>query len=101
VSERAAQVRGVRVRGRISRDTVLLVAGLAGIGWQQYTERVVWPLLVVYAVMIGLPGRAGAAGVAARPGGGAGRGRAYYWVVLALSLALLTALIASAIAKAV
>lgn len=41
---------------RISRDTVLLIAGLAGIGWQQYTERVVWPLLVVYAVMIGLPG---------------------------------------------
>lgn len=41
---------------RISRDTVLLIAGLAGIGYQQYTERVVWPLLVVYAVMIGLPG---------------------------------------------
>lgn len=41
---------------RVSRDTVLLIAGLAGIGWQQYTERVVWPLLVVYAVMIGLPG---------------------------------------------
>ena len=41
---------------RVSRDTVLLIAGLAGIGYQQYTERVVWPLLVVYAVMIGLPG---------------------------------------------
>lgn len=32
------------------------MAGLAGIGWQQYTERVVWPLLVVYGVMVGLPG---------------------------------------------
>lgn len=42
--------------GRVSRDTVLFVAGLAGIGWQQYTERVVWPLLVVYGVMVGLPG---------------------------------------------
>lgn len=35
---------------------MLLIAGLAGIGYQQYTERVVWPLLAVYAVMIGLPG---------------------------------------------
>lgn len=43
-------------KGRISRDTVLFVAGLAGIGWQQYTERVVWPLLLFYGVMVGLPG---------------------------------------------
>lgn len=41
---------------RVSRDGILFIAGLAGIGWQQYTERVVWPLLVVYGVMVGLPG---------------------------------------------
>jgi hypothetical protein len=42
------------MRGRVSRDSVLFVAGLAGIGWQQYTERISWPLLAVYVAMLGL-----------------------------------------------
>lgn len=40
--------------GRVSKDHVLFVAGLAGIGWQQYTERILWPLLAVYVAMLGL-----------------------------------------------
>lgn len=43
-------------RARVSRDTVLFVAGLSGIGYQQYTGSVSIPLLVLYGVMLGLPG---------------------------------------------
>lgn len=41
---------------RVSRDTILFTFGLAGIVYQQYTERVIWQLLIVYGVMVGLPG---------------------------------------------
>ena len=43
-------------RGRVSRDTVLFVVGLGGIVYQQYTGSVSIPLLVLYGVMLGLPG---------------------------------------------
>lgn len=43
-------------RARVSRDSILFVAGLAGIGYQQYTGSVSIPLLVLYGVMLGLPG---------------------------------------------
>ncbi|MER7002199.1 hypothetical protein ABT297_04010 [Dactylosporangium sp. NPDC000555] len=43
-------------RGRVSRDTVLLAAGLAGIAYQQAIERVLWPLLLMYGAMVGLRG---------------------------------------------
>ena len=35
---------------------MLFAAGLAGIGYQQYTGSVSIPLLVLYGVMLGLPG---------------------------------------------
>jgi hypothetical protein len=41
---------------RVGRDTVLFVVGLAGIGYQQITGKVHWELLVVFGLMIGLPG---------------------------------------------
>jgi hypothetical protein len=41
---------------RVSRDTVLFVSGLVGIGWQTFTGKVHVELLAVFAVMIGLPG---------------------------------------------
>lgn len=51
------RTRGRRpTRARVSRDTVLFVVGLAGIGYQQYTGSVSIPLLVLYGVMLGLPG---------------------------------------------
>lgn len=51
------RTRGRRpTRARVSRDTVLFVAGLSGIGYQQYTGSVSIPLLVLYGVMLGLPG---------------------------------------------
>jgi hypothetical protein len=43
-------------RARVSRDTILFAAGLAGIGYQQWTGSVSIPLLVLYGVMVGLPG---------------------------------------------
>lgn len=51
------RTRGRRpTRARVSRDTVLFVVGLSGIGYQQYTGSVSIPLLVLYGVMLGLPG---------------------------------------------
>ena len=41
---------------RISRDTILFVSGLAGIAYQQVTGKVSIPLLVVFGLMVGLPG---------------------------------------------
>jgi hypothetical protein len=41
---------------RISRDSILLISGLTGIGYQQITGKVYIPLLVVFGLMIGLPG---------------------------------------------
>jgi len=41
---------------RISRDGVLFTSGLTGIAYQQITGDVYIPLLVVFGLMIGLPG---------------------------------------------
>ena len=35
---------------------ILLVAGLAGIGYQQYNGQTDWVLLLIFSAMIGIPG---------------------------------------------
>ena len=37
------------------KSWVLLVAGLAGIGYQQYTGKVNWLLLLTFTIMAGVP----------------------------------------------
>lgn len=36
----------------------LLLAGLAGMAYQQYTGEVSWPLLLIFTLMTGVPGGA-------------------------------------------
>lgn len=38
------------------RDTLLFALGCLGIGYQQVTERYHVPLLIVYGLMVGIPG---------------------------------------------
>lgn len=40
------------------KSWILLLAGLAGIGYQQYTHQTDWMLLVVFTIMTGIPGAA-------------------------------------------
>ena len=38
------------------RSWILLIAGLAGIGYEQYTGKVNWFLLLIFSLMAGVPG---------------------------------------------
>jgi hypothetical protein len=40
------------------KSWILLIAGLAGMGYQQYTGQINWLLLVIYTSMTGVPGLA-------------------------------------------
>lgn len=38
------------------KSWILLLAGLSGIGYQQYTGKTDWMLLLIFTVMTGVPG---------------------------------------------
>jgi hypothetical protein len=45
-----------QTREEKAKSWILLIAGMAGIGYQQYTGETDWVLLVIFIAMTGVPG---------------------------------------------